>query len=82
MDSRYVKAFEQIDMLHSKDPKKITVDNNDIPYELHYSNKMTSYLEKRDPSATHVLRLAVRAQHLCRWEVPRDSYPMTKAGYL
>ena len=82
MEDRYAKALREIDDLHAMDPKKITVDGNEIPYELHYSNKMTSYLEKRDPSASHALQLAVRAQHLCRWEVARDSYPMTKAGYL
>ena len=27
------------------------------------------------------LQLAVRAQHLRRWEVPRASYPMDRAGY-
>jgi hypothetical protein len=28
------------------------------------------------------LRLAARCQHICRWEIPRASYPMTRAGYL
>ena len=27
-------------------------------------------------------QLAVRAQHIRRWVVPRDSYPMTREGYL
>ena len=35
---------------------------------------------KRD--ASEVLRLAARGQHLCRWMIPRDSYPMTRVGYL
>src|SRR5204862_3733500 len=34
------------------------------------------------PEASEELRLAARCQHLCRWQVPRDSYPMTRAGYL
>jgi len=34
------------------------------------------------PEASEELRLAARCQHLCRWMVPRDSYPMTRAGYL
>ena len=82
MDSKYTNVLEQIDRLHAQDPNKIVIEQKEVPYELHYSNKMTSYLEKRDPSASPVLRLAVRAQHLCRWEVPRDSYPMTRVGYL
>jgi hypothetical protein len=28
------------------------------------------------------LRLAARCQHICRWEIPRSSYPMTRPGYL
>ncbi|KAF4767832.1 hypothetical protein HAV15_002838 [Penicillium sp. str.  len=43
--------------------------------------KMTSYLSTLNPSAPELLRLAIRAQHLRRWEVPRDSYPATKIGY-
>ena len=34
------------------------------------------------PKASEPLRLAARCQHLCRWMIPRDSYPMTRAGYL
>lgn len=59
----------------------IVIDGKDVPYELHYAQKMTKYLEKRDPSAPEVLRLAIRAQHFRRWEIARDSYPMNKQGY-
>jgi Domain of unknown function (DUF4202) len=34
------------------------------------------------PEASEELRLAARCQHLCRWMVSRDSYPMTRGGYL
>ena len=81
MDDRFQKAFNLIDSMHAEDPNIITVNGQEIPYELHYSNKMSRYLEQRQPSASPTLRLAVRAQHLCRWEVPRASYPMTKIGY-
>ncbi len=26
--------------------------------------------------------MAARAQHLCRWEIPRDRYPADRVGYL
>ncbi|KAF7715433.1 Uncharacterized protein PECH_007928 [Penicillium ucsense] len=54
-----------------------------IPYELHYAQKMTYYLTRLDPlsTSTDLLRLAIRAQHLRRWEIPRSSYPPTKPGY-
>ena len=80
-DSKYSLALKLIDEAHALDPKKVTVDGKDVPYELHYAQKMSSYLEKRDPSAPEVLRLAIRAQHFRRWEIARDSYPLNKQGY-
>lgn len=53
-----------------------------MPYELHYAQKMTRWLARRSPDASPALQLACRAQHFRRWEIPRDSYPMTRAGYL
>lgn len=94
--TQFNKAIEQIDHAHSQDPRLVTppqtpsADNDDdnnngnpepIPYELHYANKMTKYLNKRCPTASETLQLAIRAQHLRRWEVPRDTYPKTKPGY-
>lgn len=81
MAPNYEKALKAIDDAHAEDPKKVTIDGEEIPYELHYANKMSDYLEKRSPDASDVVRLAIRAQHFRRWEVPRDSYPMTKIGY-
>ena len=78
---KQTRAFHLIDQAHAEDPNKITVDGESVPYEVHYGRKMSSYLQKRDPSASVTLQIAIRAQHLRRWEVPRDSYPMTKAGY-
>lgn len=79
--SSYTKALTAIDAAHAQDPNKITVAGKEVPYELHYAEKCTSYLEKRSPEASEALRLAIRAQHFRRWEVPRSTYPMTKIGY-
>ncbi|MCJ1338191.1 hypothetical protein MMC09_003476 [Bachmanniomyces sp. S44760] len=79
--SHFDKAVKLIDAEHARDPKTINVNGEDVPYELHYAQKMSSYLEKRCPNAPDVLRIAIRAQHFRRWETPRDSYPMTKVGY-
>lgn len=80
-ESRYSSALTLIDNAHAQDPKTVVIDGKDVPYELHYAQKMSKYLEKRAPSAPEVLRLAIRAQHFRRWEIPRDSYPMNKQGY-
>lgn len=79
--SKYELALERIDAAHSDDPNQIESNNTTNPYELHYARKMTSYLERLSPDASDLLRLAIRAQHLRRWEVPRSSYPATKIGY-
>lgn len=79
--SKYSSALTLIDNAHAQDPKTVVIDGKDVPYELHYAQKMSKYLEKRAPSAPEVLRLAIRAQHFRRWEIPRDSYPMNKQGY-
>ncbi|KAK5993167.1 hypothetical protein PT974_06595 [Cladobotryum mycophilum] len=84
LSPEYLQALTLIDEAHSLDPK--TTKDNDgaeaIPYELHYAQKMTRWLEVRCPTASPVLQLACRAQHFRRWEIPRSSYPMTRAGYL
>lgn len=82
MESNYALAISAIDAAHAGDPRKIELDGGEeIPYELHYARKMTGYLDRLSPEASSTLRLAVRAQHLRRWEVPRDSYPMNRQGY-
>ncbi|PYI18402.1 glutamyl-tRNA synthetase [Aspergillus japonicus CBS 114.51] len=74
-------ALQAIDALHSADP---TTTATGTPNELHYAQRMTAWLYRHiaapeSPSAA--LQLAIRAQHLKRWEVPRATYPAGKAGY-
>ncbi|QSZ35065.1 hypothetical protein DSL72_007929 [Monilinia vaccinii-corymbosi] len=78
----YEAAISLIDEAHALDPTISTIDGKSIPYELHYAQKMTHYLSLRAPKASPILKVAIRAQHFRRWEVPRSSYPMTKPGYL
>ena len=77
----YEGALKAIDDAHALDPTKVEVNGEEMPYELHYANKMTDYLSKRSPEASEVVKLAIRAQHFRRWEVPRNTYPMTRVGY-
>ncbi len=39
-------------------------------------------MRKLRPDASAELLLAARAHHVRRWEIPRDSYPEGRAGYL
>ena len=43
---------------------------------------MTERLAAFTPDAPETVKLAARAQHIRRWEVPRESYPEGRAGYL
>lgn len=33
------------------------------------------------PDASEAVQLACRAQHIQRWKIPRQDYPMTRPGY-
>ncbi|KAK4238897.1 hypothetical protein C8A03DRAFT_33086 [Achaetomium macrosporum] len=80
--ANYATATRLIDEAHAQDPNTIPGDDGPVPYELHYARKMTRWLASRKPDASPALQLACRAQHFRRWELPRSSYPMTRAGYL
>jgi len=41
-----------------------------------------AWVARLDPDASVALRLAARAHHLRRWELPRSDYPEGRAGYL
>lgn len=83
MSDKFQKALAAIDSAHCEDPNLKKMDNDKtVPYELHYAQKMTFYLNAYNANASELLRLAIRAQHLRRWEVPRSSYPATKVGYF
>ena len=82
MTSRYEEALRRIDAANSEDPNQELVDGTPQPKERVYGQRMSAWLEKLRPDAPEALKLAARAQHLRRWEVPRDRYPMYRNGYL
>jgi hypothetical protein len=53
-----------------------------MPKELHDAFAMTRWVETLYPKASEAVHLAARCQHLCRWEVPRSSYPEGRVSYL
>jgi hypothetical protein len=66
-------AIARIDAANAGDPHA---------YELSYAQRLSAWVDRLCPAASEALRLAARAQHLCRWEIPRDSYPPGRVGYL
>lgn len=78
---RLEDALRLIDEANSEDPNTESFEGEDFPKELLYSMRMTRWLETIEPQASEALRLAVRSQHICRWEIPRSDYPLGRKGY-
>jgi len=81
-DERLERAFALFDAANAEDPRLDQDGTETVPRELLYSRRMSDMLERFAPEASDAVKLAVRAQHIRRWMVPRDSYPMDRAGYL
>lgn len=80
--TRFERAIHRFDQENSCDPNQEIVDGAGQPRELVYSRWLTEWVMRLCPNASEVLRLAARCQHICRWKISRDSYPMDKPGYL
>ena len=79
---RFESALRRFDGENSHDPNHEAVDGIPRPRELLYAQRLVNWVLRLCPGASEELRLAARCQHICRWEIPRQSYPMTRAGYL
>jgi hypothetical protein len=76
-------ALEKIDEANSQDPNQVEDENGkQWPKELLYSMRMTDMLKRFAPQADDVAHIAIRAQHIQRWQSPRDAFPMDRQGYL
>lgn len=76
------RATQRFDAENAKDPNIEIADGAPHPRELLYARRLTEWVSRLAPEASEVLRLAARCQHICRWTIPRESYPMTRPGYL
>ena len=78
MNEKFAAAVARFDAENSRDPNS----ENGRPRELLYAERLTAWVLKLSPDAGEMLLLAARCQHICRWESPRENYPMTRPGYL
>jgi hypothetical protein len=78
----FEKAIEKFDAENARDPNMESDGGAQHPRELLYARRLTAWVQKLAPDASESLRLAARCQHICRWMIPRETYPMTRAGYL
>lgn len=75
---KFAAALRRFDEENSRDPNR----EDSQPRELLYAQRLTGWVLRLAPDASEALRLAARCQHICRWESPRENYPMTRPGYL
>ncbi len=78
----FQNASEWIDAANAQDPNIEIYQSQTYPKELLYSNRMYERLMNFHPNASEEIQLATKAQHICRWKMPRESYPMDRVGYL
>jgi hypothetical protein len=78
----YQAAIVAFDQANEEDPNKEMSDGKEYPKELLYARRMSDMQARYAPEASEAVKLAVRAQHIQRWKVPRSNYPMDKQGYL
>ena len=78
VNEKFQSALNRFDGENSRDPNS----ENGRPRELLNAERLTDWVLKLSPEASEPLRLAARCQHICRWESPRENYPMTRPGYL
>lgn len=78
----FYNASELIDAANAQDPNSEIYQSKSYPKELLYSNRMYKKLMEFHPDASEAVQIASKAQHICRWKIARESYPMDRVGYL
>jgi len=79
--SMFDDAIARIDAVNAADPNREEFEGRTWPKELLYSRRMSAWLDRLAPNASEALKLAVRAQHIERWHIPRMDYEDGKKGY-
>ena len=81
LSHRFDAVVADIDAANADDPRTVTAGGTSRPYELAYAERMSAQLAQIYPDASELLRIAARAQHIRRWEIPRASFPEGRHGY-
>ncbi len=77
------QCLAAIDKVKADDPKQEMDDQGQMQAScLLYGQRMSNTLSDFQADASEVLQIAVRAQHIQRWHIPRKDYPMDRPGYL
>ena len=77
----YREALRIFDEAHREDPRRVTVQGEEVPWSLLYHRRLHHWVERLADPASESLLLAARCQHIRRWQIPRSDYPMDRTGY-
>lgn len=80
--SPLAEAFRLFDAANGEDP---TLEPDEmgalVPKEVLYARRMSACLARVAPDAPVAVQLAARCQHIRRWAIPRQDFPLTRPGY-
>ncbi|WP_022948941.1 DUF4202 domain-containing protein [Methylohalobius crimeensis] len=79
---RFLYAVRLIDQANAQDPAWEDWRGEAYPGTYLYGLRMSQWLNRLAAEAPETAFLAARAQHVCRWLVPRSHYPAGRRGYL
>jgi len=80
--ARFQKALDAFDRANAEDPHSVLVLGEQRPRELVAAERLSAWVARLEPNASEALRLAARCQHICRWQIPRDSFAAGRVAYL
>ena len=78
---RLAETLAAIDAANAEDPRRIETNDGEAGFEELYALRMSATLARVYPEASELLQIAVRAQHLRRWEILRGDFPEGRQGY-
>jgi hypothetical protein len=71
-----------IDAANADDPNTVAVRGRVVPLAVAHGQLAAEWVSRLVDDPAESVLLAARAHHLRRWELPRNSYPADRAGYL
>ena len=83
MSSQWLSsARARADEINAADPRSImTAEGIERPFELAYADRLEHWIGLLVAAPSAALAFACRAQHVKRWEIPRDAFPDGRAAY-
>lgn len=81
LSARFRNACAAIEAAQRLDPEQVETAEGLLPGEWLRTRRLVAILDEMAPDASEALTLAVHAQHLERWKLPRGDFEAGRAGY-